>query len=166
MTICELLTRLAGVKKSRTGWVARCPGHDDRQPSLAIAEKDKRILLYCRAGCTTAAVCASLGLTLADLFHDQHDQPSRHASRSVPRPERPEEVESRLWSHALGLRLRALAVLDAATDCHTEGWLDTDFDLAIQCVTCAYDDLRQADVCDKLAFALRCEMLTGRRVAA
>jgi hypothetical protein len=49
--------------------MARCPAHDDKNPSLAIAEGDDgRALLTCHAGCATAAVVEALGLTMADLF--------------------------------------------------------------------------------------------------
>jgi hypothetical protein len=51
------------------GFVARCPAHDDREPSLKVsAGEDGRILLYCHANCTTEEVVSALGLTMADLF--------------------------------------------------------------------------------------------------
>ena len=47
---------LAAVLKARRtgrGWVARCPAHDDRTPSLSIRETDDgRLLLKCFAGCS------------------------------------------------------------------------------------------------------------------
>jgi hypothetical protein len=64
-----VLDRLAGVRRSGSGWVARCPAHDDRRPSLSIAEgEDGRVLLYCHAGCATRDVVAAMGLRMADLF--------------------------------------------------------------------------------------------------
>lgn len=72
MTTAELLNRLEGVKGTATGWMALCPAHDDRNPSLSIAEgSDGRILLHCHAGCATPAVCAALGIPEADLFPGQ-----------------------------------------------------------------------------------------------
>lgn len=66
----SLLARLDGVRKSGArSWVARCPAHRDRSPSLSVkALPDGRILLHCFAGCETSAVLESLGLTFADLF--------------------------------------------------------------------------------------------------
>jgi hypothetical protein len=56
-------------RESAEGFIARCPAHDDREPSLKVsAGKDGRILLYCHAGCTPEAVVAALGLTMSDLF--------------------------------------------------------------------------------------------------
>jgi hypothetical protein len=50
-----------GGRKVGTGWLARCPAHDDRQPSLAIAEaKDGKLLVRCHAGCGQREVIAAL----------------------------------------------------------------------------------------------------------
>ncbi len=66
----KLLERLDKVK--RTGvdrWQARCPGHEDKSPSLSIRElPDGRILLHCWAGCETSAVLAAAGLDFNALF--------------------------------------------------------------------------------------------------
>ena len=65
----RLLTRLDGVQRYGRGFMARCPVHDDRTPSLSINQADGgRILLHCWAGCETTAVLAALGLTWSDLF--------------------------------------------------------------------------------------------------
>ena len=64
-----VLERLSGVKRSGSGFVACCPAHEDRRQSLSVSEGDDgRVLLHCHAGCDPAAVCASLGMTPADLF--------------------------------------------------------------------------------------------------
>jgi hypothetical protein len=56
----------------RTGpdrWVARCPAHDDRGPSLSIRElEDGRVLLFDFGGCSVHEVVAAVGLELTDLF--------------------------------------------------------------------------------------------------
>jgi len=50
-------------------WEARCPGHDDHNPSLAIAEgKDGRALVFCHAGCSLKQILTPIGLKEADLF--------------------------------------------------------------------------------------------------
>ena len=64
-----VLDRLDGVRRSGSGYEARCPNHDDRQPSLTIATGDDgRVLLHCHAGCETEAVCGAIGLRLSNLF--------------------------------------------------------------------------------------------------
>jgi len=70
MTAEALVSRLDRVK--RTGadrWVARCPAHNDRGPSLAIRELDDgRVLVHCFAGCGAHGVVSAAGLSLSDLF--------------------------------------------------------------------------------------------------
>jgi len=64
-----VLDRLDGVRRSGSGYEARCPNHDDRQPSLTIATgEDGRVLLHCHAGCETEAVCGAIGLRMSNLF--------------------------------------------------------------------------------------------------
>lgn len=75
-----VLSRLERVK--RTGpdrWIARCPAHDDRRPSLSIHEaEDRKVLLKCWSGCSVQAILEVLGLSLADLFPG--DRRSLHES--------------------------------------------------------------------------------------
>jgi hypothetical protein len=66
----KLLDRLARAKQTAPGrWLACCPAHEDRSPSLSIRELDDgRVLLHDFGGCETGDVLAALGLTLADLY--------------------------------------------------------------------------------------------------
>lgn len=70
MSIDDFLGRLEGVESTGEGkWVARCPAHDDHNPSLGVAVgSDGRILVKCYAGCTTEAVVAAMGLKMCDLM--------------------------------------------------------------------------------------------------
>jgi hypothetical protein len=65
-----LLGRLERVRENSPGqWLALCPAHADRNPSLSVRELDDgQILLHCFAGCPAADVMAAVGLDLADLF--------------------------------------------------------------------------------------------------
>jgi hypothetical protein len=50
-------------------WMARCPAHDDKFPSLSVREGEGgRTLLRCWAGCSLAAVLKAAGLTVSSLF--------------------------------------------------------------------------------------------------
>jgi len=75
----ELVLRgLSGIRQSQeTGqWLARCPAHDDREPSLSVGEtSDKAVLLHCFAGCTVHDITAVLGLNMADLFPPRDSRP-------------------------------------------------------------------------------------------
>ena len=51
------LARALGGQRNGCGWMACCPAHDDRSPSLSIANgTGGRILLTCFAGCSWAAI--------------------------------------------------------------------------------------------------------------
>jgi len=72
MTTAEILARLEHVKETPDGWLARCPGHPDKTPSLSISTGDDgRTLIDCKAGCPPEKICAAIGITLADLFADK-----------------------------------------------------------------------------------------------
>lgn len=64
----EVLRELSDVTRTRNGWTARCPAHDDDRPSLSLAVGDDgRVLIHCFAGCTPAQVVAAVGMRMADL---------------------------------------------------------------------------------------------------
>lgn len=81
MTIEMLLSRLDGVRQTaKNRWIAHCPAHHDRSPSLSVRLLDDgRILLHDFAGCGTDSVLANVGLTFADLFPDR--LPAHHFPR-------------------------------------------------------------------------------------
>lgn len=57
LEIQSLLRVLSGVKKAGKGFIALCPAHPDRNPSLSIREtEDRKVLLYCHAGCSYQAI--------------------------------------------------------------------------------------------------------------
>lgn len=72
MNAADFVARLEGVRQTTpTAWVARCPAHEDRSPSLSVAEGDDgRVLLHCFAGCDVASVAAAVGVELPELFPD------------------------------------------------------------------------------------------------
>lgn len=81
-----VLDRLGGVRRAGRGWVACCPAHDDRSPSLAIGLGDNdTVLLHCFAGCAAVDVVSSIGLTLSDLFTRPMARAAvRHVRGAVP----------------------------------------------------------------------------------
>ena len=55
------LAHLLGGRKSGSVWMARCPAHDDRTPSLSICDaEDNKVLVRCHAGCEQERVIAAL----------------------------------------------------------------------------------------------------------
>jgi hypothetical protein len=79
-----LLSRLSRVR--RTGpnsWLACCPAHADRTPSMTVkVVEDGRILVHDFGGCGAADAMAAIGLSLSDLF----PQPLYHRAKPVSHP--------------------------------------------------------------------------------
>jgi hypothetical protein len=73
MQVEEFLSLLKGVRGAGNGrWIARCPHHNDRSPSLSITKGDRvPILLHCFAGCDPDQIVAAVGLELSDLMPDK-----------------------------------------------------------------------------------------------
>jgi len=70
MSAQSLIERLRKVRRNgEKRWMACCPAHEDRDPSLAVQETDDGlVLIKCFAGCGAADVMAAVGLSLTDLF--------------------------------------------------------------------------------------------------
>lgn len=64
-----VLNRLKKVKgNGQNKWIACCPAHDDKSPSLSIKSTDDRILMHCFTGCHVEDIAAAIGLNVSDLF--------------------------------------------------------------------------------------------------
>lgn len=84
MDVTDILSRLAKVRQTgRDTWLACCPAHEDRTPSLSVRSlADGRVLLHDFGGCGAADVVAALGIELSDLF----TQPLYHRAQRVRHP--------------------------------------------------------------------------------
>ena len=60
MISAEMIAQALGGKRSGAGWMALCPAHSDRNPSLSLSDGETGLLWYCHAGCTQEAVAAAL----------------------------------------------------------------------------------------------------------
>jgi len=105
-----LLDRLDGVRRAGPdSWMARCPAHPDRNPSLSVSVKDGRVLVHCFAGCHPDAVLGAVGLTWRDLRESDpwtwrppspsRPRPKPEPEREDPSPEYRERWEA-LWEEA------------------------------------------------------------------
>jgi hypothetical protein len=57
----EAIARALGGHRAGASWMARCPVHEDRRPSLSIsAGKDGKVLVRCHAGCNQRDLIAAL----------------------------------------------------------------------------------------------------------
>ncbi len=87
MSLDTLLSRLQKVKGKGNSWVACCPAHEDKSPSLAIRLlEDGRILMHCFADCSIQSITGAIGMEMGDLFPP--DEKRRHYPDQV-KPVRP-----------------------------------------------------------------------------
>ena len=108
----RVLDALEGVRPTGEGrWIARCPAHADRSPSLSVAtgDDDDRVLLHCFAGCATDDIVAGLGLEVRDLFPSDSGQarattwtpPAERRAQSKPSAPLPAEHQLAGWRRDL-----------------------------------------------------------------
>jgi DNA primase len=75
----ESLAMALGGRKAGAAWMACCPAHQDRDPSLAITDaKDGSVLVRCHAGCDQRDVIEAL--RARGLWEAAH----RHSSGRPP----------------------------------------------------------------------------------
>ena len=59
----ETIARALGGQRLGSTWMAPCPSHEDRRPSLSICEAENgKVLIHCHAGCSQRDVIAELRL--------------------------------------------------------------------------------------------------------
>lgn len=88
MTAEEVAQRL-DAKRSGKGWIARCPAHDDRSPSLSVGEaSDGRLLLFCHAGCEFLDILAAIGISEGTCHKPDQEKRVRFS---------PEKKDDRRW---------------------------------------------------------------------
>ena len=69
MTAEQIAEHLDAKRAGRSRWMAKCPAHPDRMPSLSIGTgADGRTLLNCHAGCSVDSILEVSGLSRRDLF--------------------------------------------------------------------------------------------------
>lgn len=67
------LSRCQKVKRTGRGtWIACCPAHDDKNPSMTVRElEDGRVLVHCFAGCSVENILSAVSLDFDALFPDK-----------------------------------------------------------------------------------------------
>lgn len=70
MSADALISRLEKCRRTGNGtWIACCPVHDDKSPSMTIREVDDgRVLVHCFAGCSVEQILSTVGLDFSALF--------------------------------------------------------------------------------------------------
>ena len=98
VTALQIAQHLNGRKTGRARWMARCPAHDDRKPSLAISEGRTGVLLACMSHhCDFLDIVRSAGLKPLMLRYDYNPNGDfdRKAYVEAHRKALAEEIRSR-----------------------------------------------------------------------
>jgi hypothetical protein len=142
----RVLPLLSGVRsRGQNRWLALCPAHPDKHPSLSILHAGDRLLLKCWTTCTVAAIVAALGLTLADLFDDQRQQTkpdpfAQRKRRALAGLEIWRQAEIRRCAEGLRTRDAIIRAIDATVSegamTVDEAWISLGFELE------GYNDLQ------------------------
>jgi len=76
MTVSEFASLLGAKRIGKGRYLARCPAHADKRPSLSIAEGRKQPIIFkCMSqGCTQDEVLKAMGLTWKDLLGERPKQ--------------------------------------------------------------------------------------------
>ncbi len=141
-TIPALLIRLDGVRQtSPARWRARCPAHDDRNPSLSVREGVRGILLKCWSGCTFSQIAAALGIEPQSLFHDAINR-NPHIRREIVRTREADAILRDIRRQAewelVGLRQEAEVLIEAARGIDVSTWPDEKLDAALDVLADAH----------------------------
>ena len=146
MTTPEFLSRLEGVRSRGAGkWSARCPGHEDKSPSLSITEGDKGLLLKCWAGCELTAITGKLGLEIKNLFYDGLPDPRQR--REVLQRRAKEQAAQRAADKARGRKADLLKhaeyLVQSARGITIDAWTPAQLDKRLNRLADAYEVLRE-----------------------
>ena len=81
--LADILPRLERVRQTgRANWIACCPAHDDRNPSMTLHEADDgRVLCRCWSGCSFEEIVNAVGLGWEPWFPPKQDDDFKPAVR-------------------------------------------------------------------------------------
>lgn len=155
MTATDLLPLLHDVRsRGSNKWMARCPAHNDRNPSLSISQAGARTLLRCFGGCETLQIVAALGLRMCNLFTDTPLPRGQRLIQNSPKIDRA-SVAFRFDLAALDRWLRAERVLKAVAHFGIHDLDDKELDQLMEAVACAHRDQERAKLLETVADDLR-----------
>lgn len=117
MNTMELINRLEKVKRiAENKWIACCPAHDDKTPSMRVTEVDDRVLIHCFAGCGATQILDAVGLDYSVLMPEKEHSPLIRTKQekneedefiimifqnAIKRGERPTEAERKMYRDAV-----------------------------------------------------------------
>jgi hypothetical protein len=124
LSAAAIARALGGKAMRRGGWIAKCPAHDDRTPSLSITDAPGgKVLLHCFSGCDALDVIEAL--RARGLWPERHPTPEERAALAAERRRRQEaERFCRAAAMLAELALQRLGPCDPERSEWTEILLD------------------------------------------
>lgn len=95
MDAFTLAGKVGARSAGRNTWLAVCPAHDDRKPSLQIRDGTRAVLLKCWSnGCTPQQICKAWGISVRSLskYADLPNSEQDHLARQRDARERRERA--------------------------------------------------------------------------
>jgi hypothetical protein len=135
MRIEEVLQRLQKVRRTSKGWMALCPAHADRTPSLSVSAGQRGTLLHCFAGCSFREVLQVLGINPHELFYDSQSDSKNPSMTSKKSRSHFEDEPAGLVSDAM--REAEYLVL-SARNIEIVRWSSEHLDGALNSIAAAY----------------------------
>ena len=156
----ETIAKALGGRKAGGGWLARCPVHDDGEPSLSMRNGGAwRALVHCHAGCEQERVIAVLhsrGLWEDNGYRRLTRPPLRIAANDRPTGSRRRQAQrgcsrhlalcgTGIWHSGRDLLRRARSACsgpsDAPLSCRAEAPFGRDWPGMIAVITRGGDDM-------------------------
>jgi putative DNA primase/helicase len=111
----ETIAKALGGRKAGSGWTARCPGHDDRTPSLSIRDSgDGKVLVRCHAGCgqeQVISILRSRGLWASN-------GPRSHPTRQTNVQHKPDQDDAKRTEVALAIWKDTAPARNTVVECY------------------------------------------------
>jgi hypothetical protein len=119
MTAEQIAQHLNARRAGRSRWMAKCPAHPDRMPSLSIGTgSEGRTLLNCHAGCSVDSILNASALSRRDLFAGPPLSKKQMDELAVKREvaEEEEQAEKAMTRSAQTLAIGQMGQLDLAVN--------------------------------------------------
>ena len=109
----NILNRLDKVKRQGRGYVACCPVHGDKNPSMRIKEVDGKILMHCHAcHADIQEIAQAIGIEMSDLFEDSLSEHSRYRAQLNRLQREVDTLDNTILFYQIGLENGDLTAKD------------------------------------------------------
>ena len=155
MNVHDFIARLKVRSSGDGNWRCDCPCGHSSTGALSVTDRDGKLLLHCFAGCDVAGVLAAMGLSVGDLFADDH----RHDRLDDP-VARVERIYRKLTGEDVAKLLRACDIARFALDgvIHGVGFTGHDMGIIAQTSTEVMRIAEELGCLEKLLSRTRREM--------